>query len=108
MMHQTRIKPQARIIEEYTSIDLADVDLCSVSGCEITHCALQVMWNAQIPREMIERAHGQNPQGNLGSDQHGGDRIDRAVAATGNHHSRLVTQCATRQFDNILPLAGNQ
>ncbi len=78
--HQ-RIEADGAVVDEDAPAHLTKVDAALAAGGDDLGRFLEIEWNAEIAREMVERAERQDAERRLGAGERRGGRGDRAVAA---------------------------
>ena len=89
---QIDIEPDARVVEEEVTVDLADIDLCRLSGGDRSQGGQRVRRNARISREMIQRTQRQDAEFGRPVDESGSDGVQRPVAAACHNGLALLGQ----------------
>ena len=81
LLRQFRREAEARHVEERLAIDDAEIDPAGDAIGDDIGGAVEIEGNAERSREVVGRAHRQDPQGQSRLDDAEGRRIDGAVAA---------------------------
>ena len=100
--HQVDVQAEAGIVQEMAVADLADVDLDGMSGGDRLQRGRQFQRNAEVLREMVQRAERQHAEGHRLADQRRRHRVERAVAAAGHHRRAAVVERPAHRIADLV------
>ena len=107
LAHEMRVEAHARIVHEYSAVDLADIHLGDLTGEEIADSSIEVQRNADIFGEMVQRTHRQNTERCISACELAGHCIDGPVTSSGHDRVTVLAQGACHQSLDVVPALGD-
>jgi hypothetical protein len=98
----TRIEPQAGVVDEDPTVDLSDVDLGDAAFDDVFRGAREIERDLEVFREVIERAERQHPEHLVALRHDRSDRTDAAVAAARDDDLALSEGGPPGEIDELL------